>query len=354
MRRVWVVIASAVLVAAVSAAAGSPMKSAWTRPWRSWSTTRRLKKNLMDPPNEKKFQDLAIYLRAPKDQALAKTGQLPVTEGQFDLDASFNDEGRLDPARPGPGQDAQEGRRQGRPAAPAASPAGRVRRRRPRRPVQRLRLARRPADAEVQRGESQKGNRFKRLIFAANDKEVKLYTYKQGNHEVALIFVYDPKLEGAAQLEDRPLSRLVRHRGEGRPGSTRGGAAEEEADSGPTGAALIDRSETTDGPSPPIARRLGPSRRRSDIGRIAGRQGCLTHPGARAPLGQALLSARLSRSGLFQAFGSDDSQADRASLASGSFTSSSRTIMTSGGASMPSRTWLRSTLTTLIRMSGPI
>jgi hypothetical protein len=41
-----------------------------------------------------------------------------------------------------------------------------------------------------------KSNRFKRLIFTANDKEVKLYIYQEKNHEVALVFVYDPKLKG--------------------------------------------------------------------------------------------------------------------------------------------------------------
>ena len=44
--------------------------------------------------------------------------------------------------------------------------------------------------------ESKRGNRFKRLVVTANDKELKLYTYKQDNYEAALIFVYDPKLKG--------------------------------------------------------------------------------------------------------------------------------------------------------------
>ena len=45
--------------------------------------------------------------------------------------------------------------------------------------------------------ENKRGNRFKRLVVTANEKEIKLYTYKQDNYDVALIFVYDSKLRGA-------------------------------------------------------------------------------------------------------------------------------------------------------------
>ena len=157
--------------------------------------TRRLNKNLM-PPAEKKFKDLAIYLRTPKDQALAKAGQLPVTEGQFDLDASFNDS-KADanlhvlarvkmpkkaaakgapPPPPPPQRGEFVGDVLGVLASVFGSPDGLVT----------------PKFSD----EVKKGNRFKRLIFTANDKEVKLYIFKEGNHEVALIFVYDPKLKG--------------------------------------------------------------------------------------------------------------------------------------------------------------
>ncbi len=90
MRRVWVVIASALLVAVV----GCGRKSYEDRlgaTLRKLEYDRPLKTNLMDPPAEKKFQELQIYVRAPKDQALSKTGQLPVAEGQFDLDATFSE-----------------------------------------------------------------------------------------------------------------------------------------------------------------------------------------------------------------------------------------------------------------------
>ena len=191
--------------------------------------------------------------------------------------------------------------------------------------------------------ESKKGNRFKRLIFTANDKEVKVYTYKQDNHEVALIFVYDPKLKGAISSKiDLCLESFATG-----PKATRlysGGAAEEEADTGPAGRSDRDRAGRPKA-RPPTG--VGPSIGvdRAEAGRVPGPPGV-------EPLGRALVSARSDAR--VQGFGSDDSQADRASWASGSLTSSSRTIRTSGGASIPSRTWLRSTLTTLIRMSGPI
>ncbi len=91
MRRVWVVITSALLVAVV----GCGRKSYEDRldaTLKKLEYDRRIKKNLMEPPKEeKKFTDLAIYVRPPKDEVLAKAGQLPVAEGSFDLDASFND-----------------------------------------------------------------------------------------------------------------------------------------------------------------------------------------------------------------------------------------------------------------------
>jgi hypothetical protein len=52
---------------------------------------RRVEKSLMKPPTDKKFDDLSIFVRPPKEETQAKAGQLPVTEGQFDLDASFTD-----------------------------------------------------------------------------------------------------------------------------------------------------------------------------------------------------------------------------------------------------------------------
>ncbi len=63
---------------------------------------------------------------------------------------------------------------------------------------------------------------------------MKLYIYKQGNHEVALIFVYDPKLKG-------PISSKIEYcldsfaTGERATRLYSGGTAEEEVESAPIG-----------------------------------------------------------------------------------------------------------------------
>lgn len=158
---------------------------------------RRIEKNLMPAPGEKRFQDLSIYIRPPKDEALAKTGQLPVGEGQFEMDASFLDlksgatlhllsRVKL-PKKPAT---------KGAPPVPPAPLRGDL----TRDVLAILTNAYGPVEGFATPkfvDESKRGNRFKRLVVTANDKEVKLYTYKQDNHEVALVFVYDSKLRGA-------------------------------------------------------------------------------------------------------------------------------------------------------------
>jgi hypothetical protein len=206
MRRVWVVIASAALVTCVGCGKKS-YEERLAKTLEKLDYDRRVKKNLNEAPkDDKKFTDLALYVRPPKDEVLAKAGQLPISEGSFDLDASFIDAkdntvlnvlARVkQPKKP-----ATKG------APPVAAPPPRG-----------------PFDAEVLSvlatlfgspealqtpkfvEESRKGGtRFKRLIFSTNekDKEVKLYIYKQDNHEVALIFVYDVKSKGlmASKIE---------------------------------------------------------------------------------------------------------------------------------------------------------
>ena len=159
--------------------------------------TRRVEKNLMPAPDDKKFKDLAIFIRAPKDEGLAKAGMLPAGEGQFELDSSFLDDktgatlhllARVKlPKKP-----------QTKGAAPGPTPA-------PRGEFTRDVLNVLSGVFGAVDGfitpkfvdESKRGNRFKRLVVTANEKEVKLYTYKEGSHEVALVFVYDPILRGA-------------------------------------------------------------------------------------------------------------------------------------------------------------
>jgi len=194
LRRAWLVIVSTALVMAVGCGRENYEKRL-AKTLERLEYERRVKKNLMAGATDKKFVDHSIWVQAPKDEALAKTGQLPVAEGQFDLDASFNDKDAAAlhvfarvklPKKPAT---------KGAPPAPPPTARGEFSR-----DVLGV-LASVFGSAEGLENpkfveESKRGNRFKRLIFAANDKEVKVYTYKQDNHEVALVFVYDPKLRG--------------------------------------------------------------------------------------------------------------------------------------------------------------
>ena len=232
MRRVWVVITSALLVAGVGCGRKS-YEERLDKTVEKMKYDRRLKQNLMDAPNEKKFQDLSIYLRAPKEEALAKTGFLSVAEGQFDLDASFNDKtesslhvlARVKLPKKAPAK--------GAPPAPALPPRGSF-------DGDVLgvlsNLYNSPEALQTPKFTEEKtpkaGNRFKRLQFAANDKEVKLYIYKQDSHEVALIFVYDPKIKGVISSKIE-LSLDSFATGEKAKRLYSGGAADEEPDSSP-------------------------------------------------------------------------------------------------------------------------
>jgi hypothetical protein len=234
MRRVWMVMAMAMLV--VAAVPGCGRKSYEDRlnaRIAELEYERRVSKNLMPAPGEKKFQDLGIYLRPPKEQALAKTVQLPVTEGQFDLEASFNDTKadsvlhvlarvkmpKKAPAKgaPPPPPPPQRGEFVGDVLGTLSTVFGS------------------PEGLQTPKfsDEVKKRNRFKRLIFPANDKEVKLYTYKEGNAEVALIFIYAPSLRNALSSKiDLCLETFATGARATRLYS--GGAPEEEAESGPT------------------------------------------------------------------------------------------------------------------------
>jgi len=190
---------------------------------------RRVKKNLMPASDDKRFKDLALWIQPPKEEVIAKTGQLPVAEGQFDLDASFND--KSDAALHVlarvklPKKAATKG------AAPAPPPVARGEFGRDVLGV----LAGVFGSAEGLDNpkfadESKRGNRFKRLIFNANEKEVKVYTYKQDAHEVALIFVYDPKLR--ASLASKVDLCLETFAAGAKATRLQNGGAEEEADGG--------------------------------------------------------------------------------------------------------------------------
>ncbi len=232
MRRVWLVIASASLVATTLFGCGREnYEKRLSNTLTKLEYERRVKKNLMPAANEKKFTDLAIYLQTPKDEAQAKAGQLPVGEGQFDLDASF-----LDPKADAVLHVLARVKQPKKPPTKGAAPAPAL-------------PPRGDFNAEVintlatQFGasdnlaitkfkeETKRGNRFKRLMFNANDKDVEVWSLKQDNHEVALIFVYDPKLKAALSSK----VQLTLETFAVGPKATRnfsGGAAEEEADAG--------------------------------------------------------------------------------------------------------------------------
>jgi hypothetical protein len=144
----------------------------------------------MEAPNDKKFTDLNIYVRPPKDEVYAKAGQLPIGEGQFDLDASFNDKvdatmhllARVKKQKKAPTKGAPP------PPPPVARGAFKAE-------VLGVLANVFPSDALLN-PKFTPDKKFERLMFTSNDKEVKLYTYKDSDYEVALIFVYDPKLKG--------------------------------------------------------------------------------------------------------------------------------------------------------------
>ena len=159
--------------------------------------TRRLNQNLMPAPSDKKFLDAAIYVRPPKEEAEAKTVQLPVPEGQFDLESSFVDKSesalhllaRVKKPKKAPAKGAAP---PPAPAVPRADFIGDV--------IGVLTQVFGPSDLlqaskfkDETKGsiEGAPKNLFKRLIFPAGKKEVAVYIYKQDIYEVALIFVYD-------------------------------------------------------------------------------------------------------------------------------------------------------------------
>jgi hypothetical protein len=194
MRRVCLILCSACLVALIGCGRENYDKRL-VKTLEKMKYDQRLTKNLNPAPTEKKFTDNAIYVRPPKDEVYAKASPLPISDGQFDLDASFNDKtdsflyvlARVKKPKKTPTK--------GAPPTPAPTNRGAF-------------------DADVIGvlagvfgspeallnpkfvDEVKRGNRYKRLIFNVEDKEVKLYLYKQDIYEVALVFVYTNKLKG--------------------------------------------------------------------------------------------------------------------------------------------------------------
>ncbi len=228
MRRVWLVIVSAAVITAFGCGRDNYEKRL-AKTLEKLEYERRVKKNLMPPVNEKKFVDLTLWVLPPKEEALAKTGQLPVTEGQFDLDASFNDKAESALHVLARVKLPKKAATKGAPPPPPPVARGDFTR-----DVLGV-LASVFGSAEALENpklveESKRGNRFKRLIFAANDKEIRAYFYKQDTHEVALIFVYDAKLK--ANLASKVDLCLETFRAGPKAAQLFNGNADEESDGG--------------------------------------------------------------------------------------------------------------------------
>jgi len=88
MRRVWVLLASASLVAAWGC--GNSYNFRMEQTLEAMHYLKRLNENLMPAATKGKFEELLIYIRPPKNLQPAKEFLLPLPEaGKFDLEASF-------------------------------------------------------------------------------------------------------------------------------------------------------------------------------------------------------------------------------------------------------------------------
>ena len=283
--------------------------------------TKRLNDNLQDAPKDGLLKELNIYVRAPKPLVEAKEfGLGAASAGLFDVEKTFFQGEKTFlhvvarvklPKKP-----AAKG------AAPEAAPPARA-------PFNEdlLGLLRGVYGEEEGlakfKDDPHRTNPFKRSIVTANGKTVEVYTYKLDIYDVALIFQYDPADKGAmASKIALCLESFATGR---RPAiSTRAPRARRN----PRKRVAVAAASRSDGPIRRVRRadptQYGPSATHAPSGVVA------------------------------SACDSEASQAARASRCSPSWISSSRTTMRSRGASMPRRTWLRSTFTTVTRMSSPI
>ncbi len=229
MRRVCLVILSASLVATLGCGRENYEKRQ-AKTMEKIRYDRRVGKNLMPAASEKKFTDLAIFLRPPKDEAPAKAGTLTVAEGQFDLEPSFIDKDGTTLQVLGRVKQPKKPPTKGAAPAPALPPRGEFNAE----VIATLATTFGATDALAVtklKDETKRGNRFKRLLFNANEKDIELYTIKQDNHEVALIFVYDPKLKATLSSKIQLCLETLAV-GPKASRNFNGGASEEEADAG--------------------------------------------------------------------------------------------------------------------------
>ena len=193
MRRVMALVATTVLV--LSGGCGS--KSYEFRLDRTLENMRyrkRLDDNLMPPPAKgiAPFEELAIFLRPPKNLVQSKEFQMTVLEpGQFDLESSFFEEKKqnlhvLARVKKPKGSASKK--------APAPTPADTAVRGEFNRDVVGIvgNVYGVADDLEVGKFKevTKKANKFRYHTFATGDKNVQVYLYKFDPYEVALIFDY--------------------------------------------------------------------------------------------------------------------------------------------------------------------
>jgi hypothetical protein len=153
---------------------------------------------LLLPPLEKKWHEMSIYLRPPKNLVQSKAWALAPTEpGKFDLEASFNEPSKQDMHVLVRVKRSKGASKKG--AAP--NPADTVDRTNFTGDVLAvLNDTYKPAEELVItkfKAETKKKNEYKFQAITANDKNIQIYFYKQEPYDVALVFEY-PKSEQAS------------------------------------------------------------------------------------------------------------------------------------------------------------
>ena len=204
MRRSGVLLACALLITVVGCAGRASYEKRMESTISYLKYRKRLDANLMPPPTDKKFTDLAIYVRPPKEEAEAKAFQLRAPEGAYDLEASFNDKAesalhilarvklpKKPAAKGAPAPPATPAAARGDFAGDVVLVLGEVFG-----PSDTLQVSKFKEETKTSIEGAPK-NQFKRLIFTSGNKEVAVYLYKKEIHDVALIFVYDVKARQA-------------------------------------------------------------------------------------------------------------------------------------------------------------
>jgi hypothetical protein len=218
MQRIWIVLASAGLVAA--GGCGGSYNERLTKTLDDMKYRKRLDEMLTPPPSDGKFKDLLIYVRPPKNLQPSREFLLPLEADKFDLASSFLESAGA-AAAPNPGEQPPAA---GEPAKQAEMPKQSMhivaRVKRPKSPTAKKKAPepanRRefttdllallnsayapPAEVTLDKFKvtTKKKNEFREYSFAVGGKNIRveIYAPKNDPYEVALIFEY-PSTEHA-------------------------------------------------------------------------------------------------------------------------------------------------------------